>query len=120
MRIWNLNLFRKNVSILDLFRFLTLIKFLSTLLLYACILSFVSHFSLLFLFSFICKSFCFTDIVFNLCWECQYVDQSVSLKACSSLNGMKFGGQVITAVQAVPNASSLVHNSHCSVILTKL
>ncbi|GLT76882.1 hypothetical protein SLA2020_485160 [Shorea laevis] len=41
------------------------------------------------------------------CAFVEYVDQSVSLKACASLNGMKLGGQVITAVQAVPNASSL-------------
>ncbi|OMO95394.1 hypothetical protein COLO4_15932 [Corchorus olitorius] len=37
----------------------------------------------------------------------EYVDQSVTLKACAGLNGMKLGGQVITAVQAVPDASSL-------------
>ncbi|XP_021291079.1 uncharacterized protein LOC110421739 [Herrania umbratica] len=37
----------------------------------------------------------------------EYVDQSVTLKACAGLNGMKLGGQVITAVQAVPNGSSL-------------
>ncbi|XWS13887.1 hypothetical protein CRYUN_Cryun36dG0077400 [Craigia yunnanensis] len=37
----------------------------------------------------------------------EYVDQSVTHKACAGLNGMKLGGQVITAVQAVPNGSSL-------------
>ncbi|XWS39155.1 hypothetical protein CRYUN_Cryun18bG0025900 [Craigia yunnanensis] len=37
----------------------------------------------------------------------EYVDQSVMLKACAGLNGMKLGGQVITAVQAVPDGSSL-------------
>ncbi|WRX20137.1 RNA recognition motif domain - like 10 [Theobroma cacao] len=37
----------------------------------------------------------------------EYVDESVTLKACAGLNGMKLGGQVITAVQAVPNGSSL-------------
>nr|KJB72422.1 hypothetical protein B456_011G177400 [Gossypium raimondii] len=31
----------------------------------------------------------------------EYVDQSVTHKACAGLNGMKLGGQVITAVQAV-------------------
>ncbi|XP_022760321.1 uncharacterized protein LOC111306738 isoform X1 [Durio zibethinus] len=37
----------------------------------------------------------------------EYVDQSVTHKACAGLNGMKLGGQVITAVQAVPDGSSL-------------
>ncbi|XWS53774.1 hypothetical protein CRYUN_Cryun10bG0029200 [Craigia yunnanensis] len=37
----------------------------------------------------------------------EYVDQSVTLKACAGLNGMKLGGQVITAVQTVPDGSSL-------------
>ncbi|XVF66438.1 hypothetical protein PTKIN_Ptkin10aG0035800 [Pterospermum kingtungense] len=37
----------------------------------------------------------------------EYVDQSITLKACAGLNGMKLGGQVITAVQAVPDGTSL-------------
>uniref|UniRef100_A0A6N2N448 RRM domain-containing protein n=1 Tax=Salix viminalis TaxID=40686 RepID=A0A6N2N448_SALVM len=36
----------------------------------------------------------------------EYAEESVTLKACAGLNGMKLGGQVITAIQAVPNASS--------------
>ncbi|KAH8495582.1 hypothetical protein H0E87_018667 [Populus deltoides] len=36
----------------------------------------------------------------------EYADESVTFKACAGLNGMKLGGQVITAIQAVPNASS--------------
>ncbi|CAK7327297.1 unnamed protein product [Dovyalis caffra] len=36
----------------------------------------------------------------------EYADQSVTFKACAGLNGMKLGGQVITAIQAVPDASS--------------
>ncbi|KAG5240699.1 splicing factor U2af [Salix suchowensis] len=36
----------------------------------------------------------------------EYADQSVAFKACAGLNGMKLGGQVITVIQAVPNASS--------------
>ncbi|CAN0904804.1 Splicing factor U2AF 65 kDa subunit [Linum grandiflorum] len=35
----------------------------------------------------------------------EYADQNVTLKACAGLNGMKIGGQVLTAVQAVPEAS---------------
>ncbi|CAN1279192.1 Splicing factor U2AF 65 kDa subunit [Linum perenne] len=35
----------------------------------------------------------------------EYADQNVTLKACAGLNGMKIGGQVLTAVQAVPDAS---------------
>lgn len=42
----------------------------------------------------------------------QYADQSDTLKACVGLNGMKLGGQVITAVQAVPNAMTLVVPDH--------
>ncbi|KAK6929739.1 RNA recognition motif domain [Dillenia turbinata] len=34
----------------------------------------------------------------------QYIDQSVTLKACAGLNGMKLGGQVLTVVQAFPEA----------------
>ena len=43
-------------------------------------------------------------------WCCitQYVDQSVTFKACAGLNGMKLGGQVLTVVQAVPDGSSMV------------
>lgn len=36
----------------------------------------------------------------------EYADESVTFKACAGLNGMRLGGQVITAIQAVPNASS--------------
>ncbi|KAJ6725842.1 RNA-BINDING PROTEIN [Salix purpurea] len=38
----------------------------------------------------------------------EYADQSVAFKACAGLNGMKLGGQVITVIQAVPNASSAI------------
>ena len=38
----------------------------------------------------------------------QYVDQSITLKACAGLNGMKLGGQVLTVVQAIPNALAMV------------
>lgn len=41
------------------------------------------------------------------CAFLEYADQSVTLKARAGLNGMKLGGQVITAVQVVPNASYL-------------
>ncbi|MED6209392.1 hypothetical protein PIB30_054242 [Stylosanthes scabra] len=37
----------------------------------------------------------------------EYVDHSVTIKACAGLNGMKLGGEVLTVVQAMPNASSL-------------
>ncbi|XP_010278014.1 PREDICTED: splicing factor U2af large subunit A isoform X2 [Nelumbo nucifera] len=36
----------------------------------------------------------------------EYVDKSITLKACAGLNGMKLGGQILTVVQAVPDASS--------------
>ncbi|XP_058101496.1 splicing factor U2af large subunit A [Magnolia sinica] len=35
----------------------------------------------------------------------EYVDHSVTLKACAGLNGIKLGGNVLTVVQAVPDAS---------------
>ncbi|GAV84809.1 RRM_1 domain-containing protein/RRM_6 domain-containing protein [Cephalotus follicularis] len=44
------------------------------------------------------------------CAFVEYVDHSVTLKACAGLNGMKLGGKVITAVQVVPSASSLENN----------
>ncbi|KAK9289218.1 hypothetical protein L1049_017692 [Liquidambar formosana] len=41
------------------------------------------------------------------CAFLEYVDQTVTLKACAGLNGMKLGGQVLTAVQAIPNDLSV-------------
>ncbi|KAL6970593.1 hypothetical protein U1Q18_030289 [Sarracenia purpurea var. burkii] len=35
----------------------------------------------------------------------EYVDQSVTLKACAGLNGMRLGGQMLTVVLATPDAS---------------
>lgn len=37
----------------------------------------------------------------------EYADQSVTVKACVGLNGMKLGGQVLTVTQATPDASSM-------------
>ncbi|KAJ9558799.1 hypothetical protein OSB04_013413 [Centaurea solstitialis] len=37
----------------------------------------------------------------------EYADQSVTVKACAGLNGMKLGGQVVTVTQATPDASSM-------------
>lgn len=42
-------------------------------------------------------------------WLLQYIDHLITPKACAGLNGMKLGGQVLTVVQALPDASSLVH-----------
>ncbi|XP_034224925.1 splicing factor U2af large subunit A isoform X3 [Prunus dulcis] len=44
----------------------------------------------------------------------KYVDQSVTLKACAGLNGMKLGGRVLTAVQAIHDASSLENSGNAS------
>ncbi|GMH29178.1 hypothetical protein Nepgr_031021 [Nepenthes gracilis] len=41
------------------------------------------------------------------CAFLEYADQSVTLKACAGLNGMKLGGRLITVAQADPNASSV-------------
>ncbi|CAA7025134.1 unnamed protein product [Microthlaspi erraticum] len=40
----------------------------------------------------------------------EYTDGSITLKACAGLNGMKLGGSVITAVCALPDASSVTVN----------
>jgi len=34
------------------------------------------------------------------------LDHSVSIKACAGMNGLKMGGEVLTVVQAMPDASS--------------
>ncbi|KAM3356650.1 hypothetical protein P3S68_023364 [Capsicum galapagoense] len=39
------------------------------------------------------------------CAFLEYVDHSVTLKACAGLNGMKLGGEVLTVVQAVPDTA---------------
>ncbi|KAK4341666.1 hypothetical protein RND71_040167 [Anisodus tanguticus] len=41
------------------------------------------------------------------CAFLEYVDHSVTLKACAGLNGMKLGGEVLTVVQAVPDTTLL-------------
>lgn len=66
--------------------------------------------------SFSCLVVCHCPLLFaNEIWIlCQYVDQSVTLKACAGLNGMKLGGRVLTAVQAIHGASSLVQVSPSS------
>lgn len=33
----------------------------------------------------------------------QYIDHSITNKACAGLNGMKLGGCILTAVQVFPN-----------------
>lgn len=47
----------------------------------------------------------------------QYVDKSVTPKACAGLNGMKLGGQVLTVVQAIPDASPSMVHCHLSFLL---
>lgn len=34
----------------------------------------------------------------------QYVDHNVTINACAGLNGMKLGGELLTVVQAMPDA----------------
>ncbi|KAL4561197.1 hypothetical protein LXL04_033360 [Taraxacum kok-saghyz] len=44
----------------------------------------------------------------------EYVDQSVTIKACVGLNGLKLGGQLLTVTQATPDTSSMDnHGDHC-------
>ncbi|GMP77547.1 hypothetical protein CsSME_00033796 [Camellia sinensis var. sinensis] len=40
------------------------------------------------------------------CAFLEYVDQSVTIKACTGLNGMRLGGKMLTVVLATPDASS--------------
>lgn len=49
-------------------------------------------------------TFQFNDNLRGPCAFLEYVDHSVTLKACAGLNGMKVGGQVLTVVQAFPEA----------------
>ncbi|KAI3990105.1 hypothetical protein MKX01_018766 [Papaver californicum] len=39
------------------------------------------------------------------CAFLEYVDKSITLKACAGLNGMKLGGEFLTVVRATPDAS---------------
>ncbi|XP_019413215.1 PREDICTED: uncharacterized protein LOC109325359 isoform X3 [Lupinus angustifolius] len=43
----------------------------------------------------------------GLCAFLEYVDHSVTIKACAGLNGMKLAGKVLTVVQAMPDSSPL-------------
>ncbi|KAK9906014.1 hypothetical protein M0R45_000139 [Rubus argutus] len=48
------------------------------------------------------------------CAFLEYVDESVTLKACAGLNGIKLGGRVLTAVQAIRSGSSLENSGNPS------
>ncbi|KAJ4834130.1 hypothetical protein Tsubulata_012619 [Turnera subulata] len=50
------------------------------------------------------------------CAFLEYADQSITHKACAGLNGMKLGGQVITAVQAIQYTSSLEQSGGNSLV----
>ncbi|KAK8468278.1 hypothetical protein PHAVU_007G275200 [Phaseolus vulgaris] len=45
------------------------------------------------------------------CAFLEYSDHSVSIKACAGMNGLKLGGEVLTVVQAMPDASSPSENA---------
>ncbi|XP_072985660.1 uncharacterized protein [Typha latifolia] len=45
------------------------------------------------------------------CAYLEYVDSSITLKACAGLNGMKLGGHVLTALQALPDSPEEEGNS---------
>ncbi|KAI7748032.1 hypothetical protein M8C21_028536 [Ambrosia artemisiifolia] len=53
------------------------------------------------------KAFHFEDNahLHSPCAFVEYADQSVTVKACVGLNGMKLGGQVLTVTQATPDVS---------------
>ncbi|CAL5208023.1 unnamed protein product [Lathyrus oleraceus] len=53
------------------------------------------------------KAYHFEARVSNGCAFVEYVDHSVTAKACAGLNGLKLGGEVLTVVQAMPDASSV-------------
>ncbi|XP_028191995.1 splicing factor U2AF 50 kDa subunit-like isoform X3 [Glycine soja] len=46
-----------------------------------------------------------TKVSNGSCAFLEYVDHSVTIKACAGLNGMKLGGEVLTVLQAMPDAS---------------
>ncbi|KAL2323740.1 hypothetical protein Fmac_028119 [Flemingia macrophylla] len=53
------------------------------------------------------KAYHFETKINKSCAFLEYVDHSVTVKACAGLNGMKLGGDVLTVVQAMPDASPL-------------
>ncbi|XAR62679.1 hypothetical protein NMG60_11017527 [Bertholletia excelsa] len=46
------------------------------------------------------------------CAFLEYVDQSVTHKACAGLNGMRLGGQMLTVVLATPDSSSIENSGN--------
>ncbi|TKY53747.1 Splicing factor U2AF 50 kDa subunit [Spatholobus suberectus] len=48
-----------------------------------------------------------TKVSNGSCAFLEYVDHSVTIKACAGLNGMKLGGEVLTVVQAMLDSSPL-------------
>ncbi|KAF4350496.1 hypothetical protein F8388_014957 [Cannabis sativa] len=48
------------------------------------------------------------------CAFLEYVDRSVTLKACAGLNGMKLGGKVLTVVQALHAGASMENTENSS------
>lgn len=46
------------------------------------------------------------------CAFLEYVDQSITKKACAGLNGMKLGGKVLTVVLAMQNASQIANDEN--------
>lgn len=58
--------------------------------------------------------FAVNDELNEPCAFLEYVDQSIAPKACAGLNGIKFGGKVLTAVQAISSAESLENSENSS------
>ncbi|XP_010522466.1 PREDICTED: splicing factor U2af large subunit A [Tarenaya hassleriana] len=54
------------------------------------------------------KAYRFANYTNQPCAFLEYMDGSITLKACAGLNGMKLGGNVITVVRALPDASSIM------------
>ncbi|KAL7616612.1 hypothetical protein Lser_V15G02857 [Lactuca serriola] len=53
-----------------------------------------------------------SDLDTTPCAFLEYVDQSVTIKACVGLNGMKLGGQLLTVTQATPDNTSSMEKNH--------
>jgi hypothetical protein len=52
--------------------------------------------------------FLFNEYLGGACAFLEYIDHSITSKACAGLNGMKLGGGILTAVNVFPNSTEQV------------
>jgi splicing factor U2AF subunit len=54
--------------------------------------------------------FLFNEYLGGACAFLEYIDHSITSKACAGLNGMKLGGGILTAVNVFPNSTEQAFN----------